>query len=1011
MVLSKLEVVCIMFIRTNKLLLIKIQFMNLFLLYFVILNATAQIVPKSPNSYDLEGLKTGQWTILYNSNWEPTDSIGNANFYRLISYNKGIPEGRVIDYYMTGNKQWEGYLLSDYPTEVLDSISIFYNYDLSISNISNWKNGKLDGFSVYYDNKGSEIIEVIFKNGNFVSMKYLNLTRDNFNYLPDIVDKFSLKNAVSICKVILEDNFFNENPVLKSILLNIISADYYSLVEYKLSEKFQKLSLNHLHKNMKIERGLYIDNLLGFHGLKTSYSSNKFNNSSALVSKYDSIKNIDKYLVLYNNISANYVHIERYLNEYFGYEKESPFNETKKFLNRQSNTIVGEIFGIINNSKKHKLIEVSQLQRIGLYYSMFSDSQGIEYAQQAFDLVKNEYSPTDFSYILSEFYLGKAYLYNYYYDEASKYFTSVSEKLVNNIDLFSSTLPDNLIDELYSIALEVFNSLFVSDLYNSYSYDLYSFINSRELRRKKIIDKQFFKKSDLDYRSLSDSLNNIYNNISKCYELSKRQQIDRGFNLEELVLDSKKLETKINQYLGKVSMTDYDIDDITSRLKKDEIFVDIIKVDVDFNEITPQEEPHYFAYIFWSDSLNYDFTNKKSNYFNYYRESDSLKLNPVRGNDTWLMQIDFAKNLDSIYRRYNNYVKRRPKKMMFTSYDKYMGIQLYNGFWYKIIDLLSDNEKKIINNISKIYFSPEGVYSQINPNVLYNRNTDSFLIDNYDIIYVDDITDFVNHKENFNTSNTSNTLDAVIIGNPTFLLSDKNYKDISQNISRTIFDNELINHQRNLKLSNLPGTMKEINQISNLLKSNNWTVDLLSGTDATETNLKNLNSPKLLHIATHGFFFNNKDINTNILSSDNKKAFLNPMTRSGLIFSGAQNTINGELFSDDNGWLNSYEASLLNLKGTELVVLSACDTGMGDVQNGKGVFGLQRAIRMAGAESLIMSMWKVDDKATQKLMTYFYEFWIDKKYSKREAFKKAQFKIREEYNHPYYWGAFLLIGE
>ena len=73
-------------------------------------------------------------------------------------------------------------------------------------------------------------------------------------------------------------------------------------------------------------------------------------------------------------------------------------------------------------------------------------------------------------------------------------------------------------------------------------------------------------------------------------------------------------------------------------------------------------------------------------------------------------------------------------------------------------------------------------------------------------------------------------------------------------------------------------------------------------------------------------------------------AIMNPMTRSGLIFSGAQNTVNGELLANDNGWLNSFEASLLNLKGTELVVLSACDTGMGDIQNGKGVFVLDRYI-------------------------------------------------------------------
>ena len=255
-------------------------------------------------------------------------------------------------------------------------------------------------------------------------------------------------------------------------------------------------------------------------------------------------------------------------------------------------------------------------------------------------------------------------------------------------------------------------------------------------------------------------------------------------------------------------------------------------------------------------------------------------------------------------------------------------------------------------------------------------------------------------------------MSAVIIGNPTFLLGDQEVVLSSNEYqSRAINQDELDSLQRGMLLSDLPGTQIEIDLISDNLKTKGWDVEVISGVDATETKVKSIENPKILHIATHGFFFEDQEMvkRSNMISIDNNKAVANPMTRSGLIFSGAENTMKGDMLANDNGWLNSYEASLLNLRGTELVVLSACETGSGDVRNGKGVYGLQRAIKVAGAESLIMSMWEVDDKATQELMTLFYDFWIDKKMSKKEAFKQAQQKIREKYKHPYYWGAFIMI--
>ena len=120
----------------------------------------------------------------------------------------------------------------------------------------------------------------------------------------------------------------------------------------------------------------------------------------------------------------------------------------------------------------------------------------------------------------------------------------------------------------------------------------------------------------------------------------------------------------------------------------------------------------------------------------------------------------------------------------------------------------------------------------------------------------------------------------------------------------------------------------------------------------------------------------------------------------------------------DDGVLTAYEATGLNLQGTELVVLSACNTGQGEVQNGEGVFGLRRALQEAGAQAVMMSLWEVPDKATEELMTLFYSKWLDGGgIEKHEALRQAQLEMREKTKQdhdgrdlPYFWGAFVLVG-
>ncbi len=139
----------------------------------------------------------------------------------------------------------------------------------------------------------------------------------------------------------------------------------------------------------------------------------------------------------------------------------------------------------------------------------------------------------------------------------------------------------------------------------------------------------------------------------------------------------------------------------------------------------------------------------------------------------------------------------------------------------------------------------------------------------------------------------------------------------------------------------------------------------------------------------------------------------NPLLRSGILLTNAGTLMasdNVYAFNKEPGVLTAYEALTLRLENTELVVLSACETGRGDTKVGDGVYGLQRAFLVAGADALIMSLFKVDDEATKKLMLYFYDNWQNKKMDKREAFIEAKRTLRKEYKDPIYWGAFIMVG-
>jgi CHAT domain-containing protein len=191
--------------------------------------------------------------------------------------------------------------------------------------------------------------------------------------------------------------------------------------------------------------------------------------------------------------------------------------------------------------------------------------------------------------------------------------------------------------------------------------------------------------------------------------------------------------------------------------------------------------------------------------------------------------------------------------------------------------------------------------------------------------------------------------------------------------------------------------------------------NILTGVDATESAVKQVAAPRILHLATHGFFLSvppamagASGTSTATRGNSASTKVENPLLRSGLAFAGA-NLRNG---SNDDGILTALEASGLNLWGTKLVVLSACDTGLGEVRNGEGVYGLRRAFFLAGTESLVMSLWPISDYTTRQLMTDYYRN-LKQGMGRGEALRQVQLDMlkRNPHLHPFYWANFIQAGE
>lgn len=330
----------------------------------------------------------------------------------------------------------------------------------------------------------------------------------------------------------------------------------------------------------------------------------------------------------------------------------------------------------------------------------------------------------------------------------------------------------------------------------------------------------------------------------------------------------------------------------------------------------------------------------------------------------------------------------------------------YNLVWAPLIPYLT--------NIKTVYFSPAGYINKLAIEHLYNGEQRFDAI--YDGIRITSTREICGNKSQYKYTS------AVLYGGLKYDEDDATMIAESRSIrgnasSQPGLFRGLDNSVTRKGWEYLPGTLEEVNQISSIISKTKMKCDVYTSSKGNEESFKALtgNNFSILHIATHGFYMTesqaerNDFFASNPFVQQNDEVGFSPLQRSGLLMAGGNKAWKGEVVPEgvEDGILTAAEIASLDLNSCDVVVLSACETGLGEITD-EGVWGLQRAFKNAGVNTIIMSLWEVDDQATALMMQTFYRNLVRGK-SKRESFTAAQAEVRKKYSDPRYWAAFIML--
>ncbi len=466
--------------------------------------------------------------------------------------------------------------------------------------------------------------------------------------------------------------------------------------------------------------------------------------------------------------------------------------------------------------------------------------------------------------------------------------------------------------------------------------------------------------------------------------------------LAEWESQKEALETELARQIPEVNLEqklrNIDCGVVAKALPASSALVEFVRFDVfDFKKThseSPWKPAHYWAFI----------------------------LPAGRADDLQMLDLGEAEGIDRLIATFRAAVTGEDEGRGLGKAPRQAEEELFSKHGKALRARVFDKLLQSLGGCKRLFIAPDGDLTRL-PFEILPTDDGSFLIDNYRLSYLGVGRDLLR----FAAASSGQPAEPIVVADPDFDLAEDlppwyrpEPKPSAARLSRD-FD------RSSLQFSRLPGTHIEGERIAQMLK-----VEPLLEASAVESRIKACKSPRLLHIATHGFFLQDEERNLNQeqrglgampsgaafgMASLTDAKLENPLLRSGLVLAGVNTYLKKSTLPEEaeDGILTAEDVSGLDLLATELVVLSACETGLGAVSIGEGVFGLRRAFVLAGAKTLVMSLWKVPDKQTQELMELFYQKILNGQPC-AEALREAQLAIKAQHPEPLYWGAFICQG-